>query len=388
VEDVFKRVRASVMRDSQQQQVPWESSSITGDFYFNPGSGVEAGVPTITVQQPSHPSQAMMAHELRRDGRFIAYTDGTVLDTSTDLMWAARDNGFDLDWGRAKAHCESFRGGGHSDWRMPTQDDLAGLYDARKPRPSACNRNATISVSTELIDITCLWVWASESRDAAFGNNLGAFRFNTGERGWLRPSEGFLRRALPVRSTRAPLPSSAPTPANDSGPGQAWRKDLVGLQMAMLGMLDESYTRDKTPSALLELWQQIGQALSAVANQPESGDSDLAILWKFTADRITRGKAQMEGTAQEARRKAPLWKDEYAELQVLVILRSNIELDETALSAEAALESWTNLRQRLDRAPRTSEDRNRAYDVLQKRIADKLHYWTSRFAQEVAGNKS
>jgi hypothetical protein len=36
VEDVFKRVRAGVMRDSRDQQVPWESSSITGDFYFMP----------------------------------------------------------------------------------------------------------------------------------------------------------------------------------------------------------------------------------------------------------------------------------------------------------------------------------------------------------------
>jgi len=37
VEDVFKRVRAGVMRDSKEQQVPWESSSITGDFFFLPG---------------------------------------------------------------------------------------------------------------------------------------------------------------------------------------------------------------------------------------------------------------------------------------------------------------------------------------------------------------
>jgi len=47
VEDVFKRVRASVMRDSQQQQVPWESSSITGDFYFVPGALAET--PLVNV---------------------------------------------------------------------------------------------------------------------------------------------------------------------------------------------------------------------------------------------------------------------------------------------------------------------------------------------------
>lgn len=36
VEDVFKRVRAGVRRDSQGKQVPWESTSLEGDFYFHP----------------------------------------------------------------------------------------------------------------------------------------------------------------------------------------------------------------------------------------------------------------------------------------------------------------------------------------------------------------
>ena len=34
VEDVFKQVRVRVMQDSGGQQVPWDSSSLTGDFYF------------------------------------------------------------------------------------------------------------------------------------------------------------------------------------------------------------------------------------------------------------------------------------------------------------------------------------------------------------------
>lgn len=34
VEDVFKQVRAAVRRDSQGKQVPWESTSLEGDFYF------------------------------------------------------------------------------------------------------------------------------------------------------------------------------------------------------------------------------------------------------------------------------------------------------------------------------------------------------------------
>ncbi len=34
VEDVFKQVRANVRRDSAGKQVPWESTSLEGDFYF------------------------------------------------------------------------------------------------------------------------------------------------------------------------------------------------------------------------------------------------------------------------------------------------------------------------------------------------------------------
>jgi len=36
IEEVFKRVRVKVMVDSDGQQVPWDNSSLTGDFYFIP----------------------------------------------------------------------------------------------------------------------------------------------------------------------------------------------------------------------------------------------------------------------------------------------------------------------------------------------------------------
>ena len=36
IEDVFKNVRASVRRDSQGKQIPWESTSLEGDFVFVP----------------------------------------------------------------------------------------------------------------------------------------------------------------------------------------------------------------------------------------------------------------------------------------------------------------------------------------------------------------
>ncbi len=38
VEQLFKRVRVGVMKDTRNAQVPWESSSLVGDFYFKPGA--------------------------------------------------------------------------------------------------------------------------------------------------------------------------------------------------------------------------------------------------------------------------------------------------------------------------------------------------------------
>ena len=40
VEDVFKQVRANVRRDSRGKQVPWEATSLEGDFYFTGGPAV------------------------------------------------------------------------------------------------------------------------------------------------------------------------------------------------------------------------------------------------------------------------------------------------------------------------------------------------------------
>jgi uncharacterized caspase-like protein len=37
VEQVFKRVRAGVLKETGEKQIPWETSSLTGDFCFRTG---------------------------------------------------------------------------------------------------------------------------------------------------------------------------------------------------------------------------------------------------------------------------------------------------------------------------------------------------------------
>lgn len=66
IEDVLKRVRANVVRKSNEAQIPWESSSLTGDFFFK---APEAGsAPAIAAQPASTPSDPVVIE--------LAYWDG------------------------------------------------------------------------------------------------------------------------------------------------------------------------------------------------------------------------------------------------------------------------------------------------------------------------
>ncbi|MEI7639752.1 MAG: DUF1566 domain-containing protein, partial [Syntrophus sp. (in: bacteria)] len=149
---------------------------------------------TTNLAMAKRPSQPP-AGETGRDGRFIAYSNGTVLDTRTNLMWASKDNGNNINWANAKSYCENYRGGGYTDWRMPTQDELAGLYDAAKTQQNEAAPSHPLHL-TELIDLTSCCPWASETR----GSDAAGFDFYDGERYRGRPSYDDGYRAFPVRA--------------------------------------------------------------------------------------------------------------------------------------------------------------------------------------------
>ena len=60
LEDVFKQVRSAVRETTGGRQIPWESSSLEGDFFFRPGQPQTnqtqiASIPQTTVPQPQVP---------------------------------------------------------------------------------------------------------------------------------------------------------------------------------------------------------------------------------------------------------------------------------------------------------------------------------------------
>lgn len=153
--------------------------------YYTQKPGAKLKQPPIVMEEKA--PMPMPAN----DGRFVTYSNGTVQDTQTNLMWAAKDNGSDINWSNAKEYCENYRGGGYTDWRMPTQDELADLYD-----PSV--KGKSIFSLTNLITLTNCCPWASETR----GSDAAYFNFFHGTRYALPWSFSGDYRALPVRSVK------------------------------------------------------------------------------------------------------------------------------------------------------------------------------------------
>ena len=122
---------------------------------------------------------------------FVDNGDGTVTDTKTGLMWAVKDNGGLINWSIAHSYCQSYNGGGHTDWRVPTQGELQSLYD-----PDIQNKN-DYHVH-KLIETTAESSWAMETRC------YGAARLNYtfGQESWLRQSYLGPGKTLTVRSSK------------------------------------------------------------------------------------------------------------------------------------------------------------------------------------------
>jgi hypothetical protein len=115
--------------------------------------------------------------------RLVNNGDGTVTDTAMALMWAARDNGSNMNWFNAKSYCEGYSGGGKSGWRMPTIDELKALHAAGN--------------AGEVISLTGTGFWASETN----GSLAADVNFYDGQHYWFPQSFNALR-ALPVRDNR------------------------------------------------------------------------------------------------------------------------------------------------------------------------------------------
>ena len=177
---LFMRVRRDVVKETNRKQVPWESSSLIGDFYFSQQRGVAVtskhsqaktnkDVPHVsksTVIASIAPSEAQtkiilrkeakkslseyslknMIHQynfyersINRSGRFennfVDNKDGTITDLATGLMWQKGGSIKNLSKPSANRHLKNLnknKYAGYSDWRLPTIEELASIIQNKK----------------------------------------------------------------------------------------------------------------------------------------------------------------------------------------------------------------------------------------------------------------
>lgn len=90
---------------------------------------------------------------------------GNAVLADGQLRWTKNDNGQDVSWDEARAHCARLG----PDWRLPDADELANLHDgARRNGDSAACGDATCNVPP-LFKLSGNWYWSGTevNKDAA-----------------------------------------------------------------------------------------------------------------------------------------------------------------------------------------------------------------------------
>jgi hypothetical protein len=210
LEDVFKRVRRGVEKDSNRRQSPEEIMKLTSDepFYFKGGPGVQ--VASVRAEPTGNPSRSDPEEDAWQatisantaggyDAFLTEYPKGRyagaarvaraglqsapvqqVVPTQAGQQrkeqeeaargpeWALSDNGSDVNWSEATNFCAS-KGTG---WKLPTSAELLSIYDPAQS--NACYSGTTCHVSPRF-HLTGPFFWTNEPSGSsnAFNVNLG-----------------------------------------------------------------------------------------------------------------------------------------------------------------------------------------------------------------------
>lgn len=176
----------------------------------------------------------------------------TWTDPATSLIWTKKDNGKDVNWQQATDYCRNLQLAGHSDWRLPTIDELLGIYDA--------NANVGGLHVKGNLHLTG-WHWSS-----SLGNASGkAWYFSFSN--WLRFSASLdyssygralcVRRSVSQGHTPAVNPAPVVPASNPGGGAQAdeltWTDPATGLMWTKKENSGGSCWEDNSKSVN---WQQ------------------------------------------------------------------------------------------------------------------------------------
>jgi len=115
----------------------WSSTTSAGGAWgvnFLTGSG--AGPGEVKSKSSSYYVRAVRGVQSGSLGNFVIDGDDTVTDNLTGLMWQQNTAPGSYNWQQALSYCENLTLAGHSDWRLPTINELASIVDLGRHNPA------------------------------------------------------------------------------------------------------------------------------------------------------------------------------------------------------------------------------------------------------------
>jgi hypothetical protein len=174
IEKVLKETRKQVFNKTNGKQIPWDSSSLMGDFYFNPDKQLSEQPRSSMGERTEQTSVSLASIDpaveepkiLARDGQYVKYKNGVVYDKSSGLEWVAGPDK-KTDWNEARRWVSNLNTDG-GDWRMPSRNELRALY-----RKGAGSRNMT-----PLLASSGWYVWIEGKKAWDFYENFRSMYSN------------------------------------------------------------------------------------------------------------------------------------------------------------------------------------------------------------------
>jgi hypothetical protein len=186
-----------------------------------PQSNPAATVAAPSLTGPPNPAQ---------DAQALAYW----IDPSTGRMWAARDNGKDLNLGEALKYCRDLRASGYSGWKLATIDELEKLHvssvKASKPANMQGNQPLIDRATGKPLLTADQWSSSPVIEDRGYPSRFVWYlNVSTGTRLFDDPSFSHAKRALCVRSSVVQHGSPAGASGDNAG---SWSASQIPSQEA------------------------------------------------------------------------------------------------------------------------------------------------------------
>jgi hypothetical protein len=137
---------------------------------------------TVEIQLKSEHDQQLKRQQeetARKQAEAEAALHPTWTDPDTGLMWTKKDNGSDVSWNQASDYCSKLQLAGYKDWRLPTIEELQGIYDPSVTLEAVVDDGGVMNAHVKGNLMLSGWHWSSSQGDDP-GKPWQVWHFNFG----------------------------------------------------------------------------------------------------------------------------------------------------------------------------------------------------------------